>query len=161
MIVNVDEDGNVNPREITQESEHWRAAVYARLGTTARKTNEIQAFQLQEFRDLKNKVRRVEQVLRTLQYAPARRRGDGDINPDNRTTRAGTVIRTGAPVVQDTRPATLSPRPKLLAQLWDEWINGIGGRLPAKEFTAEQRGKCRAVFSQRKVFWDCMERQID
>ena len=96
MVVNVDEDGNVNPREITRESEHWRAAVYARLGTTARKTNKIQAFQLQEFCDLKNKIWRVEQVLRTLQYAPACCHGDGTTNP---TTRAGTVIWTGAPVV--------------------------------------------------------------
>ena len=49
----------------------------------------------------------------------------------------------------------------MLAFLWDEYQNGVGGRKPAREFTREERGRCKAVYSQRKPFWECMERQID
>jgi len=77
------------------------------------------------------------------------------------TTRRGTVIREGA--VPAGKPATLSPRPKLLSQLWDEWMKGIDGRLPAKDFTSMQRGagKIKHVFCLRKPFWLCVERLID
>ena len=56
MVFNVDVDGNINPREISRESEQWRAAVYARLGINCRETNEIQAHQLQEFAAVKKEL---------------------------------------------------------------------------------------------------------
>ena len=51
--------------------------------------------------------------------------------------------------------------PKRLQFLWDEYQNGVGGRKPAREFTRVERGRCKASYSQRKPFWECMERQID
>ena len=157
MVINEDEGGGLGglqARDITRESAQWRAAVYARLGSTSKTTTEIQIHQVQEFAEMKRKIRRLEEQIRSLAYAPAR-------NSTPTTTR-GTEIRAGCPDQgQDTRPATLSQKPKLLAILWDEYINGVGGRLPAKQFSRQQRGTCKAVYSQRKVFWDCMERQID
>ena len=49
----------------------------------------------------------------------------------------------------------------MLEFLWDEYQNGIGGRKPAREFTRAERGRCKAVYSQRKPFWVCMERQMN
>ena len=49
----------------------------------------------------------------------------------------------------------------MLEFLWDEYQNGIGGRKSAREFTRAERGRCKAVYSQRKPFWECMERQLN
>ena len=49
----------------------------------------------------------------------------------------------------------------MLEFLWDEYQNEVGGQKPAREFTREERGQCKAVYSQQKPFWECMERQID
>ena len=35
--------------------------------------------------------------------------------------------------------ATLSPHPRALLELWEEWMHGIGGRKPAREFTSAER----------------------
>ena len=61
---------------------------------------------------------------------------------------------------QDRRPAVLMNNQKFLHVLRDEWTNGLNGSLPASDFTAEQRGRCKSKHSQRKVFWDCMLRLI-
>ena len=58
------------------------------------------------------------------------------------------------------KPATLCDRPKQPATLWEEWIEGVGGRLAAKDFTPQQRGKVKALFHLRKPFWLCIERLI-
>ena len=77
------------------------------------------------------------------------------------TTRQGTVIREGP--VPEEKSATLSPRPKPLSQLWTEWMKGINGRLPAKDFSAVQQGdlKVKHVFCLRKPFWLLVKRLID
>jgi hypothetical protein len=165
MIVENHEDNGGNDdveparaRELTRDSLQWRATVYARLGTTQRTTAEIQVQVLHEFAEMSRRLRLIEQHLRTMAYEPARRIR----NPAVVATRRGTEVREGdTRQGQDTRPSTLCRNPKVLSVLWDEWVNGIGGSLPAKDFTPEQRGKCKAIYSQRKVFWDCMERQID
>lgn len=81
---------------------------------------------------------------------------------DPTRTRRGVEVWKGNPDQgQDTRPATLMRNPKRLKFLRDEYQNGIGGRKPAREFTRAERGRCKAVYSQRKPFWECMERQLD
>ena len=158
QVVQLDEGGNaIDVTAITRQSQQWRAAVYARLGTTSKNTTDIQTFQRQEFAEMRRQIRRLQEQVRTLAYAPARRAA-GVVG----TTLRGNEIRVGvADQGQDTRPATLCSQPKMLAVLWEEWQNGVGGRLPAKLFTPVQRGRCKALYCQRKVFWDCMERQID
>ena len=77
-------------------------------------------------------------------------------------TRRGEEIRVGtADQGQDTRQATLCSNPKLLSVLWDEYVNGVGGRLPARLFSAAQRGRCKTIYSNRNKFWQLMERLID
>ena len=104
---------------------------------------------------MSRRMRQLERHIRILTYIPAR----GASGP---ATKRGTKIRIGTPDQgQDTRRAILCSKPKMFSILWDEYQNGIGGRLPAKDFTRQQRGGCKAVYSARKIFWDCMERLID
>ena len=144
----------IRVRDISRESEQWRTAIYARLGTTAKTTLEIHTQCLIQFAEMSRRMRQLERHIRILTYAPARASGPA--------TKRGTKIRIGTPDQgQDTRQAILCSKPKMFSILWDEYQNGIGGRLPAKEFTRQQRGGCKAVYSARKTFWDCMERLID
>ena len=55
---------------------------------------------------------------------------------------------------------TLSPRPEDLYVLWDEYTKGIGGRVPERNFTTNQKGKFRFVYSRLKVFWDCISNLV-
>ena len=95
--------------------------------------------------------------MRVLTYAPGRCCHVFTVG-----TRRGSEVLTGTPAQgQDARPATLSPRPKLLSVLWDEWVNGIGGRLPAKDFSPRQQEKFKVRYGHQKIFWDCMQHLID
>jgi hypothetical protein len=53
--------------------------------------------------------------------------------------------------------ATLSPRPKTLQDLWNEYKFGIGGRKPTEQWTERERGNTRNGIKQkyyrRKVVW--------
>ena len=51
-------------------------------------------------------------------------------------------------------PATLAPRVSDLYVLWQEYEVGIGGRKPACQFTADERGAQRRKYYRRRVFWD-------
>jgi hypothetical protein len=57
-------------------------------------------------------------------------------------------------------PAELSPLPRSLILLWQEWQTGIGGRKPAKDFTPSERGAVKFNFSRRKCVWDTIDRLI-
>ena len=65
-------------------------------------------------------------------------------------------------VVPPEEPAVLGRCPKTLFVLWDEYINGIGGSKPAKEFTRRERGLKQNKFKycNRLIVWKCMERLI-
>ena len=50
--------------------------------------------------------------------------------------------------------STLSPTPRTLFILWQEYEFGIGGRKPARLFTPAERGKVKYSYHRRKVVWD-------
>jgi hypothetical protein len=51
-------------------------------------------------------------------------------------------------------PPSLSPNPKNLFELWDEYQVGIGGRKAARLFSqAERGGKVKHKYCRRKVIW--------
>jgi hypothetical protein len=56
--------------------------------------------------------------------------------------------------------ATLSPTPKCLYSLWQEYQGGIGGRKAAKLFTPHERGQAKHKFCRRKVVWETVERLV-
>ena len=59
--------------------------------------------------------------------------------------------------------ATLFPRPRTLQELWTEWMVGIGGRKPAKDFTTQERNHrlVKQKYYRRKVVWDKIRQLID
>lgn len=56
--------------------------------------------------------------------------------------------------------AMLCPSPKNLYVLWTEYIEGIAGSKPAREFTPAERGKCKIKYCRRKAFWELVLTQI-
>ena len=61
------------------------------------------------------------------------------------------------PIRATTTPPTtaaLSPHPRTLYELWDEYTSGLGGRKPAREFNAQERGKVKYKYYRRKKAWD-------
>ena len=66
------------------------------------------------------------------------------------------------PNVNATAPlATLTTKPKTLYDLWDEYVFGVGGRKPAKDFSAAERGKVKFKYSRRKVVWSLILKLVD
>ena len=51
------------------------------------------------------------------------------------------------------RTARLSPCPRTLLALWHEYVHGLNGNKPAKDFTARERGLFKCKYSRRKTFW--------
>ena len=67
-----------------------------------------------------------------------------------------------AATVHRARPAELSPNPKSLFVLWDEYMVGIGGRLPAKDFNTKQRGgQTKHRYHRRKIVWDQILKMVN
>ena len=53
--------------------------------------------------------------------------------------------------------ATLMPTPRSpLHDLWSEYLNGVGGRKPARLFSHTERGHSKHRYSRRKIVWDIM-----
>jgi Transcriptional activator of glycolytic enzymes len=50
--------------------------------------------------------------------------------------------------------AMLSPNPRSLHHIWEEWTTGLNGNKPASQFTREKRGKNKCKFCWRKILWD-------
>ena len=55
---------------------------------------------------------------------------------------------------------TLSPVPRDLYTLWEEFEFGLGGRKAARRFTPHERGQVRLKYSRRKVIWGVLERLV-
>ena len=93
-----------------------------------------------------------------------------DRNPVNLIRNANAQARRnqGLPVVpveqqvaNANSSATLHPSPRTIQLLWQEWMEGIGGRKAAKDFTREERGRCKCKYSRRKIVWDLIQTQVN
>ena len=159
--VNLDEmrvlpgEGNGGPRDITRESENWRAAVFGRLGTTMDTASRIDQHTREQLAYMKKEIKHLRREVKHLMFV-------------RRVPTETTVLtRRGVPIVEGepapTKLALLSERPKSLRALWAEWVVGINGRLPACKFTPQQSGDRRVkhTFCQRRPFWHCVERVVE
>lgn len=52
-------------------------------------------------------------------------------------------------------------RPKTLLMLWHEFLHGLDGNKPAKDFTPTERGRQKHKYSRRKSFWSVMLKLIN
>jgi hypothetical protein len=78
----------------------------------------------------------------------------------NKNNQSQVCYGTGTIGTTNTMNATLYPHPRNLYDLWSEYYFGIGGRIPAKDFTPQQRCAVKTSYSQRKVFWDCISHHV-
>jgi hypothetical protein len=67
---------------------------------------------------------------------------------------AGEAAPLALPLAAPVVAATLSSLPRTLHALWIEYEFGTGGKKPAKDFTAAERGRCKYTYHRRKVVWD-------
>jgi hypothetical protein len=65
------------------------------------------------------------------------------------------------PALAMTNPPTLMPHPKSLYDLWNEYLNGVGGRKPARLFSATERGRIKYKYTRRKVVWDLVRNLVN
>ena len=77
-----------------------------------------------------------------------------------RTTNESTTVGTARLGRVADANATLSSSPKSLYVLWDEWMYGLGGKKPARLFTAVERGRSKRKFSRRRVVWDKISEMV-
>lgn len=76
------------------------------------------------------------------------------VNNNAGMTGNGVVVVVGGGV------AALSKSPRTLLALWEEYQVGIGGRKPARLFTAPERGKVKYKYTRRKVVWATIDRLV-
>lgn len=165
-------DGNVDMDEVPldegeiaagggtfRRNQEMNVAVYAKVRRTAERVVEMQHLEVTEFAELKKRLIKLERMIHSLCVAPARIVGGGG----RATTAAGAPIRVGIPAAPTDGQAVLCRGPKTLEVLWDEYVNGVGGNKPAREWTPRERGrkKSKATFSKRLRFWRCMTRLIN
>jgi hypothetical protein len=145
-IPNEGGDGGGGGSALVRSNTHWRTAIYAKASGTSVRVTELQNNQLAEFAELKRRLKRMEEIIRSIQLAPAR---GGRQAP-----------RLGAPAVPGPI-ALLQTCPRTLECLWDEYQNGIGGMKAAREFTRSERGRNKFKYSRRMVVWKCIQRLLE
>jgi hypothetical protein len=131
---------------LVRSNTQWRTAIYAKASGTSVRVTEMQNNQLAEFAELKRRLKRMEEIIRSIQLAPAR---GGRQAP-----------RLDAPAVAGPI-ALLQTCPRTLECLWDEYQNGIGGRKAAREFTRVERGRNKFKYCRRMVVWKCIQRLLE
>ena len=133
----------------------WRHVIYAKLNSTQATVSDVQNHQVSKLAELDGRIRHVERMIHTMAVAPAR-----VVSARRRGRRHDNIGEIGQ--ADSGPPALLGRCPRTLFALWDEYVNGIGGNKPAREFTREERGLRRNKFKycNRRIIWKCMERLI-
>lgn len=79
-------------------------------------------------------------------------------NNENSNSNYSILFSTGSR--SDLRKAKLYRNPKSLYILWQEYEHGVGNRKAAKDFSRDERGKCRYSYCRRNVFWDLVSTMV-
>ena len=102
------------------------------------------------------KIDQLTHLIRQLLRQPYRVLGSSNRkNHNNRSNnlRAAADSAAGEDDATNRSIGTLKKNPKCLHTLWMEYEFGLGGKKPAKMFTASERGRCKYVYCNRLVFW--------
>ena len=111
-----------------------------------------------QFQTINTNLRRIAaQPIRALNRA---HNNAQQANNHGRGVAGGSAIGGGA-AANPLCPAELSPTPRTLYVLWQEYQFGIGGRKAARLFTREERGRVKHKYHRRKVVWDLVSRLIN
>lgn len=139
----------------------WNNAIYAKLCSVQSKMNDMENRQISNNQKMNRKLRRVEQsAQRAAMLAAGRRERDGG-GGLNRTAGGGGDGVNPAAEGSGEKPATLMKCPRTISTLWNEYVNGIGGNKPARDFTRRERGKVKHRYSARLVLWRAIQRLVD
>jgi hypothetical protein len=118
----------------------------------------MMAAMMTQFGIVNTNLRRVAaQPIRQLHQAAAA------AQPNNNNQNGGGNQNAGGGGVASplVRAAELSPTPRSVYILWEEYMNGIIGRKAARLFSAEERGRVKHKYCRRKVVWDLISRLVN
>jgi hypothetical protein len=102
-----------------------------------------------QYQTLNSNVNRIA-IQPARRVAPPNGNNDGDQRQQPNNVAAG----------NNGGVATLSPTPRCLYTLWQEYQHGIGGRKAARLFTPHERGQAKHKYTRRKVVWETVERLV-
>ena len=136
--------------------------ICANVAMTQGVVNATQNLNLNKLSEIERRVKKIEQMVRSIAMASAVRYG-GTAGGGS-AAGGGTVAppaQVGEPV--PSRSAVLGACPRTLLGLWDEYQNGEGGRKAVRKFTRTERGQHNVKFkySMRRIVWKCIERLVD
>jgi len=96
--------------------------------------------------------------IRRIALQPGLRGGTGTVARGNDDNQSGAPLAIAGLGIA---PASLSPNPKNLFNLWQEYQIGIGGRKAAKLFNRSERGgKVKHKYSRRRVIWSTISGMV-
>jgi hypothetical protein len=61
---------------------------------------------------------------------------------------------------RDSRPTKLSTY-RTIGAAWQEWMHGIGGNKPVKDWTPAEYRAQKSTYSRRKDLWDLMKKLVN
>lgn len=145
-----------------QVQQNAMVALYSQVAQLRRDNHELRTLlddgrreNSRNFRNLNSSLHRVamQPVRRAQVQATVVRAGE----------ERGNDVNVGRVMLDNMRDgtATLSPTPRNLYVLWDEYEFGIGGRKAAKHFSRAERGRCKHKYARRKVVWDIVSGQVN
>ena len=150
MAANLQPNNNLNTRGI--QNANFRA-LYAQNTALRREVQELRTEvqrvgerETQHFGILNTSIRRI-----ALQPVQRPRNNNNNANGNNNNNNNNN---------NNHNAATLSPNPRTLHVLWQEYEFGIGGRKAARLFTAAERGRVKYSYHRRKVVWDKIAEMI-
>ena len=124
----------------------WRNAMYVKVSNLEQRIVVVQNYQASHHNAIESRLRSLEANTSRIALQPVFRPVQGvGVDEDG----GGTV---GA--------ATLSKCPRNLYVLWQEYQFGLGGRKPARQFTAVERGRVKFKYSRRKIIWGAIDRMV-
>jgi hypothetical protein len=152
------EEPRVRRQHATQVSQQHFRIMRAHILTLQREMEAGKAQNERSYNRLDRKLNTINQNLMRLMMQPARVIGP----PPAPVGAAAAGGDDGANDEEQVAPggraaggASLSPLPKTIHDLWHEYEFGIGGRKPARDFTAAERGgRNKHTYYRRRVVWD-------
>eukprot|EP00536_Pseudo-nitzschia_multiseries_P007999 jgi/Psemu1/19281/gm1.19281_g len=153
--VSLDEiEDNMDDLMTRSGQQQWRnSSIYAKLSSNQVELGELRNFVITtNMAQLNRQNKTIESILWHIAAAPVRQVG-GVITLGGQPTWLGTL--------RAQPPALLGDCPRPLAVLWDEYVNGIGGRKPAREFSRHDLGVNRYKYTRRLVVWKVIQKLLD
>jgi hypothetical protein len=145
-------------RQLLNTILHQVNGLQAQIANVADAREADKQIMLGQFRIVNTNLRRIaSQPIRQLHRAAAlsteqQQQQQQDIGGGARGGTASIPLRS---------PADLSPTPRTLYELWQEYQVGIGGRKAARLFSAEERGRSKYKYSRRNVVWKLVAKLVN